>query len=136
MPLIANKYYSQDGKVYLCVVGTDEAVDTPLSELTDNVILYEDPEEGQDPSGGGDDKDPDGSEEPDTGDGDDPVDDGIEPTGDSKEDPIVWVLGSKLYNGKYYIDQGVVYYCKRDSGIELSYHLADLISGGYVDIVS
>ena len=107
--LESNKYYIQNGIVYFCVVATDGEVDAPLSELTDNVIKYE--------------KEPDEEEPPKTG------------SGESKEDPIVWSKGSKLYNGSYYIDKDVVYLCIRDSGIELYYDLADLISGGYVKVV-
>ena len=109
--LESNKYYIQNGIVYFCVVATDGEVDAPLSELTDNVIKYE---EG-------------GTEEP-----EEPPKTG---SGESKEDPIVWSKGSKLYNGSYYIDKDVVYLCIRDSGIELYYDLADLISGGYVKVV-
>lgn len=102
--LESNKYYIQNGVVYLCVVATDGEVDSPLSELTDNVIKYE-----EEPSKTG--------------------------SGESKEDPIVWNQGDILYNGKYYIDKGVVYLCTRDSGIGLYYNLADLVSGAYVKVV-
>lgn len=107
--LESNKYYIQDGVVYLCVVATDGEVNTPLSELTDNVIKYEEESEEEQPSKTG--------------------------SGESKEDPIVWKHGDILYNGKYYIDKGVVYLCIRDSGIGLYYDLADLISGAYVKVV-
>lgn len=110
-----NKYYIQDGVVYICIVATEGPVDTPLNELTDNVLKYEvDAGEPEEPDDGGD---------------------KTEPTGDSADDPIPWVVGSKLYKGQYYIDKDVVYLCIRDSGIEMSFNLADLISGGFVQVV-
>lgn len=51
------------------------------------------------------------------------------------EDPIPWKHNMQLYNGKYYTDKDVLYLCVRDSGIGLSYDLADLVSGGYVTVV-
>lgn len=54
----------------------------------------------------------------------------------TKEDPIPWQWNMELFNGKYYTDGGVLYLCIRDSGIALSYDLADLVSGGYVEEVT
>lgn len=54
----------------------------------------------------------------------------------TKDDPIPWEHNMELYSGKYYTDKGVLYLCIRDSGIALSYDLADLVSGGgYVQVV-
>lgn len=50
----------------------------------------------------------------------------------TREDPIPWQRNMELAAGKYYTDKGVLYLCVRDSGIALSYDLADLVSGGYV----
>lgn len=50
----------------------------------------------------------------------------------SIEDPIPWEHNMELVEGLYYTDKGVLYLCIRDSGIALSYDLADLVSGGYV----
>lgn len=50
-------------------------------------------------------------------------------------DPIPWQHGMELEEGKYYTDNGVLYLCVRDSGMGLSYDLADLVSGGYVEPV-
>ena len=41
----------------------------------------------------------------------------------------------ELVEGLYYTDKDVLYICVRDSGIALSYDLADLVSGGYVEPV-
>ena len=54
----------------------------------------------------------------------------------TKDDPIPWQHNMELFNGKYYTDKGVLYLCIRDSGIALSYDLADLVSGGYVEEVT
>ena len=53
----------------------------------------------------------------------------------TREDPIPWQRNMELAAGKYYTDKGVLYLCVRDSGIALSYDLADLVSGGYVEPV-
>lgn len=53
----------------------------------------------------------------------------------TREDPIPWQHNMELAAGKYYTDKGVLYLCVRDSGIALSYDLADLVSGGYVEPV-
>lgn len=50
----------------------------------------------------------------------------------SIEDPIPWEHNMELVEGLYYTDKNVLYLCIRDSGIALSYDLADLVSGGYV----
>lgn len=50
----------------------------------------------------------------------------------SIEDPIPWEHNMELVEGLYYTDKDVLYLCIRDSGIALSYDLADLVSGGYV----
>lgn len=54
----------------------------------------------------------------------------------TKDDPIPWQLNMELYNGKYYTDKGVKYLCIRNSGMGLSFALADLVSGGYVRVVN
>lgn len=53
----------------------------------------------------------------------------------TQEDPIPWQHNMELESGKYYTDGGVLYLCVRDSGIALSYGLAELVSGGYVEPV-
>lgn len=52
------------------------------------------------------------------------------------DDPIAWKHNMELFAGKYYTDKGVLYKCIRNSGMGLSYDLADLVSGGYVELVN
>ena len=120
MILQENTYYIQNGVIYKCIVSSESTVTGDLSTLSDYVEVYTPDSEGDTPT---EPEEPDVDEPPKTG------------SGESKEDPIVWSKGSKLYNGSYYIDKDVVYLCIRDSGIELYYDLADLISGGYVKVV-
>jgi len=54
----------------------------------------------------------------------------------TKDDPIPWEHNMELVEGLYYTDKDVLYLCIRDSGIALSYDLADLVSGGYVKPVT
>lgn len=50
------------------------------------------------------------------------------------EDPIPYEGNMELFNGKYYIQNGVIYKCTRDSGQPLHHALSDLI-GLYVEKV-
>lgn len=50
------------------------------------------------------------------------------------EDPIPYDGNMELFNGKYYIQNGIVYKCTRDSGQPLYHALSDLI-GLYVEKV-
>lgn len=52
----------------------------------------------------------------------------------TKEDPIPWVQGMELFNGKFYSDKGVIYICLRESGMSMSYDLANLVAAGYVSL--
>ena len=50
------------------------------------------------------------------------------------DDPIPYTPPMEIFEGKHYIEDGVVYRCTRDSGVALSHNLADLI-GLYVEKV-
>lgn len=50
------------------------------------------------------------------------------------DDPIPFTPPMEIYADRYYIQDGIVYRCTRDSGIALSYNLADLV-GLYVERV-
>lgn len=50
------------------------------------------------------------------------------------EDPIPYTPPMEIFEGKYYIEEGVVYLCVRDSGIALSHSLSALV-GIYVNRV-
>lgn len=51
------------------------------------------------------------------------------------EDPIPYEGNMELFNGKYYIQNGIVYKCTRDSEQPLYQALSDLV-GLYVTVVS
>lgn len=51
----------------------------------------------------------------------------------TKDDPIPYSGSMALENGKYYIEDGVIYLCNRDTGIAVYNKLADLI-GIYVEV--
>lgn len=53
----------------------------------------------------------------------------------TQEDPIPYKKNMELFNGKYYTQNDVLYLCIRDSGIPMQYDLANLISGGFVQVV-
>lgn len=50
------------------------------------------------------------------------------------DDPIPFTPPMEIFADKYYVQDGVVYRCTRDSGMALSYNLADLV-GIYVERV-
>ena len=52
----------------------------------------------------------------------------------TREDPIPYDGNMEIFNGKYYIQNEVVYLCTRDSGIPLYNDLANLV-GLYVEVV-
>lgn len=56
-----------------------------------------------------------------------------EHSGDA-DDPIPYAPPMEIFEGKHYIEDGVVYRCTRDSGVALSHRLADLV-GLYVEVV-
>lgn len=50
----------------------------------------------------------------------------------TEDNPIAWVQGMELYEGKYYTDKGVLYRCTRSSGIPMAYDL-EALAGTYVE---
>lgn len=50
------------------------------------------------------------------------------------DDPIPYAPPMEIFEGKHYVEDGVVYRCTRDSGTALSHRLADLV-GLYVEVV-
>ena len=50
------------------------------------------------------------------------------------DDPIPFTPPMEIFADKYYVQDGIVYRCTRDSGMALSYNLADLV-GLYVERV-
>lgn len=52
----------------------------------------------------------------------------------TEDDPIPYAPPMEIFNGKYYIQNGIKYKCTRDSGIAMSYDLNALV-GLYVTIV-
>jgi hypothetical protein len=50
------------------------------------------------------------------------------------DDPIPYMPPMEIFNGKYYIQDNVIYSCIRNSEIALTHNLADLV-GNYVTIV-
>lgn len=53
----------------------------------------------------------------------------------TREDPIPYDGNMEIFNGKYYIQNDVVYLCTRDSGIPLYNDLVNLV-GLYVEVVT
>lgn len=51
--------------------------------------------------------------------------------GETPDSPIAYNRNMELFDGRYYIDDGVVYRCIRDSGVPL-YHPLSALVGNYV----
>ena len=58
----------------------------------------------------------------------------VESHSGNMDDPIPYTPPMEIYNGKYYTQDGVMYYCIRDSGVALTHDLSLLI-GVYVELV-
>lgn len=108
--LVKDLYYIENGILYLCILSAS----TPLYyELSTLVGLYvQVANTGEEPT----------PEEP------------IVPEEGTRENPIAYSTGMEIFNGKYYIQNGVVYLCNRDSGAPLYHDLANLV-GLYVTVV-
>lgn len=52
----------------------------------------------------------------------------------SREHPFEWQSGMTCYNGKYYIEDNILYICTRDSGGPVYNRIADLPAGLYFQI--
>lgn len=52
----------------------------------------------------------------------------------SREHPYAWTSGMTCYNGKYYIEDNILYICTRDSGGPVYNRIADLPAGLYFQI--
>ncbi len=52
----------------------------------------------------------------------------------SREHPFEWQSGMTCYNGKYYIEDNILYICTRDSGGPVYNRIADLPMGLYFQI--
>ena len=51
----------------------------------------------------------------------------------SHDNPFTWEVGMTCYNGKYYIEDGILYLCTRDSGGPVYNRIADLPTGLYFE---
>lgn len=120
LELFEGKYYIQNGVIYKCIRNSETPIYTDLSGLVGNYVEIYNPYEIP--------------TEPDEGDGEDeeekPAEEG------TLENPIPFdnVAGTIIYNGKYYIQDGVIYKCTRDSIIALYNPLKDLVNI-YVEVV-
>jgi hypothetical protein len=52
----------------------------------------------------------------------------------TESDPIPYTPPMEIFEGKYYVQDGVKYLCTRNSGTALSHNLSDLV-GIYCDII-
>lgn len=110
MQLYEGKYYTESDVLYLCTRDSGIPLNYSLSELIDHyvTVVTEEPEE------------------PESG----------EPDG-SIDNPIPYEYNKTvLVNGLYYTQDEVLYLCKRDAGMPLSFNLPDLVSAAYVEVVN
>ena len=52
----------------------------------------------------------------------------------SHDNPFTWEVGMTCYNGKYYIEDGILYLCTRDSGGPIYNKISELPTGLYFEI--
>ena len=53
----------------------------------------------------------------------------------TENDPIPWKANMECFNGKYYIEDGILYLCVRDSGIALQCKIVDVL-GNYFKLAN
>lgn len=111
--LVKDLYYIENGILYLCILNASTPLYYELSTLVGLYVQVANTEETTTP------------EEPTP-----------EPTPEegTRENPIAYNTNMEIFNGKYYIQNGVVYLCNRDSGAPLYHDLANLV-GLYVTVV-
>lgn len=100
--LIEGKYYIEEDVIYHCIKSSSGPLEGKLAELTEYVEIYQSGEIDPEPP--------------------------IEEEEGTIKNPIKFTTGMILYNGKYYIEDGVVYHCFRDSGIAIHNNLKDLVN--------
>ena len=109
MQLIKDLYYMENDILYLCILTPSEPLYCELSTLVGLYVQVANTVEVV-------------PEEP------------VVAEEGTKENPIVYSTGMEIFNGKYYIQNEVVYLCTRDSGTPLYHDLSSLV-GLYVEEV-
>ena len=106
--LVKDLYYIENGILYLCILNASTPLYYELSTLVGLYVQVANTREEPTP----------------------------EPTPEegTRENPIAYSTGMEIFNGKYYIQNGVVYLCNRDSGAPLYHDLANLV-GLYVETI-
>lgn len=125
------KYYIENDILYLCIRDSGIALQTLPSTLIGiyfELINNEEPKEDI-PNDGGENI----PNEEENGEENVPNEEEKGEEG-TLENPIPAVLNMMYYNGKYYIENDVVYLCTRDSGIPLAY-LPSALIGQYFKLV-
>lgn len=108
MQLYEGKYYTEADVLYLCTRDSGIPLNYSLAELVDQyvTVVTEEPKEPTEADG-------------------------------SKGNPIPYEYAKTiLYEGKYYTEDGTIYLCTRNGEAPLSYHLTDLVSAGYVEVIT
>ena len=108
--LVKDLYYVENGILYFCILNAKAPLYCELSTLVGLYVQVANT--GEEPT----------PEEP------------IVPEEGTRENPIAYSIGMEIFNGKYYIQNEVVYLCNRDSGAPLYHDLANLV-GLYVTVV-
>ena len=108
--LVKDLYYIENGILYLCILNASAPLYYELSMLVGLYVQVANTGETITP------------EEP------------IVSEEGTRENPIEYSTGMEIFNGKYYIQNEVVYLCNRNSGTPLYHDLANLV-GLYVTVV-
>lgn len=107
--LVKNLYYVENGILYLCVLNASKPLHCDLTMLVGLYVQVANI-------------------------GEEPTPEDPTPEEGTKENPITYNTGIAILNGKYYIQNEVVYLCTRDSGTPLYHNLSSLV-GIYVEEV-
>lgn len=127
------KYYSEDGVIYLCVRSSGIALQCKIVDVLGNYFQVANGEEVEEPKVEEEEEVVEPSE-PEVEEPEVKEEEEVVAEEGSLENPILYEVGvTQIENGKYYIENEVVYLCTRSENV-MYHNLANLI-GVYVTVV-
>ena len=127
------KYYSEDGVIYLCIRASGIALQCKIVDVLGNYFQVANGEEVEEPKVEEEEEEVVEPSEPEVEEPEVEEEEVVAEEG-SLENPILYEVGvTQIENGKYYIENEVVYLCTRSENV-MYHNLANLI-GVYVTVV-
>lgn len=128
------KYYSEDGVIYLCIRASGIALQCKIVDVLGNYFQVANGEEVEEPKVEEEEEEVVEPSEPEVEEPEVKEEEEVVAEEGSLENPILYEVGvTQIENGKYYIENEVVYLCTRSENV-MYHNLANLI-GVYVTVV-